>query len=167
MQNGLEELWSLLNFLLPHVFDSTDAFMDWCVQRLSHLSMILLDAPIAAGLPLMCASRFGGAMRSSSIEEAHSEAALLSVEQTLLVTGRLHRVLRPFVLRRLKETVAAELAPKVQCTLRCRSHDTCPNACQRTEPMHCALVSPGEAGHLPSAKSKLGNAAICGRWSGS
>ena len=32
MQNGLEELWSLLNFLLPHVFDSTDAFMDWCPQ---------------------------------------------------------------------------------------------------------------------------------------
>ena len=56
-------------------------------------------------------------MRSSCIEEAHSEAALLSVEQTLLVTGRLHRVLRPFVLRRLKESVAAELAPKVQRTL--------------------------------------------------
>ena len=53
-------------------------------------------------------------MRSSSVEEAHSEAALLSLEQTLLVTGRLHRVLRPFVLRRPKETVAAELAPKVQ-----------------------------------------------------
>jgi len=32
VQNGLEELWSLLNFLLPHVFDSTDAFMDWCAQ---------------------------------------------------------------------------------------------------------------------------------------
>ena len=32
VQNGLEELWSLLNFLLPHVFDSTAAFMDWCAQ---------------------------------------------------------------------------------------------------------------------------------------
>ena len=29
MQNGLEELWSLLNFLLPDIFDCTDAFMDW------------------------------------------------------------------------------------------------------------------------------------------
>ncbi len=32
VQNGLDELWSLLNFLLPHVFNSTDAFMDWCAE---------------------------------------------------------------------------------------------------------------------------------------
>ncbi len=58
--------------------------------------------------------RFGGAMRSVSVEAAQSEAALMSVEETLLVTGRLHRVLRPFVLRRLKESVASELPPKVR-----------------------------------------------------
>ena len=52
-------------------------------------------------------------MRSVSVEAAQTEAALLSVEETLLVTGRLHRVLRPFVLRRLKESVATELPPKV------------------------------------------------------
>ena len=59
------------------------------------------------------ARRFGGAMKSISLEAAQGEAALLSAEETLLVTGRLHRVLRPFVLRRLKESVATELPPKV------------------------------------------------------
>ena len=56
-------------------------------------------------------------MRGDAIEAPDSEAALLSVEETLLITGRLHRVLRPFMLRRLKESVATELAPKVQRTL--------------------------------------------------
>jgi ATP-dependent helicase STH1/SNF2 len=42
------------------------------------------------------------------------EASLLSEEEYLLLTGRLHRVLRPFVMRRLKETVAKELPGKVR-----------------------------------------------------
>lgn len=29
LQNQLSELWSLLNFLLPHIFDDLDAFQDW------------------------------------------------------------------------------------------------------------------------------------------
>ncbi len=28
-QNTLGELWALLNFLLPRVFDSADTFDDW------------------------------------------------------------------------------------------------------------------------------------------
>ena len=52
-------------------------------------------------------------MRASCVDEADGEAGLLSAEEALLVAGRLHRVLRPFVLRRLKESVASELPPKV------------------------------------------------------
>ena len=52
-------------------------------------------------------------MRASCVEDAGSEAGLLSQEEALLVAARLHRVLRPFVLRRLKESVATELLPKV------------------------------------------------------
>jgi hypothetical protein len=40
-------------------------------------------------------------------------AALLDQEEYLLVTNRLHQVLRPFMLRRLKEQVASELPQKV------------------------------------------------------
>ena len=50
---------------------------------------------------------------TSSLADAGSDAALLSEEETLLVTNRLHQVLRPFILRRLKESVAVELPQKV------------------------------------------------------
>lgn len=29
IQNSLQELWSLLNFLLPHIFNSVQNFEDW------------------------------------------------------------------------------------------------------------------------------------------
>ncbi len=130
--------------------------------------MLLLDANMAAELSLMCASRFGGAMRSSSTEEAHSEAALLSVEQTLLVTGRLHRVLRPFVLRRLKETVAAELAPKVQHTLGLVLMLFLGSAYPRTRLPSCLSKNIPWRGRVAAHAINLHvNAAVRGRWSGS
>lgn len=55
---------------------------------------------------------------SGGAEAPHdSEAALLSQEEYLLVTNRLHQVLRPFVLRRLKDSVAKELPDKVRAGL--------------------------------------------------
>ena len=39
---------------------------------------------------------------------------MLDEEQRLLITSRLHQVLRPLMLRRLKQTVASELPQKVQ-----------------------------------------------------
>ena len=40
--------------------------------------------------------------------------ALLNEEEVLLVTNRLHQVLRPFILRRLKESVATDLPKKAR-----------------------------------------------------
>ena len=85
LQNSLAELWSLLNFLMPELFGSSDDFRQW----------------FAAGAP--------GASAGGT-----TEAALLSEEETLLVTNRLHQVLRPFILRRLKESVVAELPDKAR-----------------------------------------------------
>lgn len=51
-------------------------------------------------------------------DEENAEAALLGEEESLLVTNRLHQVLRPFMLRRLKYSVATELPPKVCSVLR-------------------------------------------------
>ena len=42
-----------------------------------------------------------------------TESVLLGEEESLLVINRLHQVLRPFMLRRLKDSVATELPPKV------------------------------------------------------
>ncbi len=46
-------------------------------------------------------------------DDQSSESAMLDEEESLLVTNRLHQVLRPFMLRRLKESVAKELPQKV------------------------------------------------------
>lgn len=80
MQNKLDELWSLLNFLMPTLFDSAESFQLWFGQ----------------GQP-----------------QGDSMDSLLREEEVLLVTSRLHQVLRPFMLRRLKESVVTELPAKV------------------------------------------------------
>lgn len=68
LQNNLHELWALLNFLLPDVFNSSEDFDEW--------------------------------FNTSSC-----------LESTRLVE-RLHAVLRPFLLRRLKSEVEKRLLPK-------------------------------------------------------
>lgn len=59
--------------------------------------------------------RFAGGLRGvlPEGEDANSESAMLGQEEALLVADRLHLVLRPFMLRRLKVDVAADLPQKV------------------------------------------------------
>ena len=73
LQNNLRELWSLLNFLLPTVFDSLQRFERW----------FDFDA-------------LGG-------EEGRD--ALLAKEKSDRLVSKLHDILHPFVLRRLKVDV--------------------------------------------------------------
>ncbi|XP_046395303.1 chromatin-remodeling complex ATPase chain Iswi [Ischnura elegans] len=68
LQNNLHELWSLLNFLLPDVFNSSDDFDSWF-----NTNSFLGDVTLVE---------------------------------------RLHAVLRPFLLRRLKSDVEKKLPPK-------------------------------------------------------
>jgi SNF2 family DNA or RNA helicase len=69
LQNDLMELWSLLHFLMPHVFHSHAQFQGWFSNPLTGM-----------------------------VEGAASVNAAL--------VGRLHSVLRPFVLRRMKSVRA-------------------------------------------------------------
>lgn len=52
-------------------------------------------------------------MEDAQLEDGQEEEGLLNEEQSLLVTSRLHQVLRPLMLRRLKQSVASELPSKV------------------------------------------------------
>lgn len=79
LQNSLTELWALLNFLLPNVFKSAESFESW------------FAAPFAQ-------------MGVGNIA-ATEQQAQLSEEESLLIIRRLHQVLRPFLLRRLKSDV--------------------------------------------------------------
>lgn len=73
LQNNLHELWALLNFLVPDVFDSSADFEAW------------FDV---------------------TNEEGRDTIAT-----------RLHKILKPFLLRRLKSDVAKDLPPKVETKL--------------------------------------------------
>ncbi|ORY39156.1 hypothetical protein BCR33DRAFT_788574 [Rhizoclosmatium globosum] len=86
LQNNLPELWALLNFVLPKIFNSVKSFDEWFSSPFS-----------AAG--------------SSSVE--------LNEEERLLMIKGLHKVLRPFLLRRLKKDVEKELPDKVETIVKC------------------------------------------------
>ncbi|KAJ9154438.1 hypothetical protein P3X46_027771 [Hevea brasiliensis] len=89
LQNNLEELWALLNFLLPNIFNSSEDFSQW----------------------------FNKPFQSNG--DNSPDEALLSEEENLLIINRLHQVLRPFVLRRLKHKVENQLPEKIERLVRC------------------------------------------------
>lgn len=91
LQNDLSELWSLLNFLVPNIFRSSDNFEQW------------FNAPFA-----------------SSRKGARNDATITpNEEEKLLIINRLHKVLRPFLLRRLKSDVENELPEKKEQVIKC------------------------------------------------
>ncbi|KAJ9103708.1 hypothetical protein QFC20_004712 [Naganishia adeliensis] len=75
LQNNLQELWALLNFILPDVFSSSEDFDDWFKQK------------------------------GDNPEDQDS------------VVQQLHKVLRPFLLRRVKADVEHSLLPKKEINL--------------------------------------------------
>ena len=88
LQNNLPELWALLNFVLPKIFNSVKSFDEW------------FNTP------------FSNTGTQDKIE--------LSEEETLLVIRRLHKVLRPFLLRRLKKDVEKSLPNKIEKVIKCK-----------------------------------------------
>jgi SNF2 family DNA or RNA helicase len=105
LQNNLPELWALLNFLLPTIFSSVDTFDQW------------FNKPFAAFRA--SSMKIGGAGGGSSSGEGDDQPATLSQEEQLLIVHRLHEVLRPFVLRRVKDQVLDQLPEKTERVLRC------------------------------------------------
>ena len=85
LQNNLPELWALLNFVLPKIFNSSRSFDEW------------FNAPFANT----------------------GEKLELNEEELLLIIRRLHKVLRPFLLRRLKKDVESELPDKIERVIKC------------------------------------------------
>merc|ERR1719181_253755 len=84
LQNNLTELWSLLNFLLPDIFDDLDSFQAW------------FDFDFA---------------------KENAEDRVMKGELQHSVVSKLHQILRPFLLRRLKQDVEIALPPKSEFIL--------------------------------------------------
>ena len=82
LQNDLMELWSLMHFLMPHVFQSHSEFKNWFSS------------------PLTGMVEGGGGVNMDLV-------------------SRLHGVLRPFLLRRLKSEVEKNLPGKIEHVVHC------------------------------------------------
>lgn len=85
LMNQLSELWSLLNFLLPTIFNSVETFDQW------------FSRPFA---------QFGSNNNNPNSEKESETDQLLSNEERMLIIHRLHELLRPFMLRRVKAEVS-------------------------------------------------------------
>lgn len=80
IQNTLDELWSLLNFVNPTIFDDLSVFQSW----------------------------FG----FKDIGQKTHEMDIVTEERKNQTVTKLHNILRPFLLRRVKADVLSELPPK-------------------------------------------------------
>ncbi len=96
LMNDLSELWALLNFLLPTIFNSLETFDQWFNRPFSQF-----------------VSSAGGGGGDDQTDE------LLTNEERMLIIHRLHELLRPFMLRRVKSEVLDQLPEKVEKVLRC------------------------------------------------
>ncbi|KAK0557467.1 putative ATPase [Tilletia horrida] len=91
LHNNLAELWSLLNFILPDIFDDLATFEKWFDFSDLH------------------DDKKGG--------EGSGGDKLLSKEQSGSIITQLHAILKPFLLRRLKADVETDLPPKKEYLL--------------------------------------------------
>ncbi|XP_071741486.1 ATP-dependent helicase BRM-like [Rutidosis leptorrhynchoides] len=91
LQNDLKELWSLLNLLLPEVFDNRNTFHDWFSQPFQ-----------------------------KEVSHNADEDDWLETEKKVIIIHRLHQILEPFMLRRRVEDVEGSLPPKISIKLRCK-----------------------------------------------
>lgn len=98
LQNNLPELWALLNFLLPTIFNSVDTFDEW------------FNKPFA---------KFRHQGKEKESAESTEQDMALNQEEQLLIVHRLHELLRPFMLRRVKDQVLDQLPEKVENVIRC------------------------------------------------
>lgn len=89
LQNNLSELWSLLNYLLPEVFDDLKSFENW----------------------------FNLNDESDLINQQNP--TLLTDQEIKSLIENLHIILKPFLLRRLKIDVEKSLPSKVEYLVYC------------------------------------------------
>ncbi|GAA6051231.1 hypothetical protein JCM3770_005882 [Rhodotorula araucariae] len=82
IQNSMHELWALLHFIMPSLFDNHDEFSEWF---------------------------------SKDVENSVGEKGAMNEHQL----RRLHMILKPFMLRRIKKNVQNELGDKIEIDLYC------------------------------------------------
>ncbi|KAK6461666.1 SNF2 family N-terminal domain-containing protein [Scheffersomyces coipomensis] len=93
LQNNLNELWSLLNFILPDIFHDLELFQQWFnFDELTNLANDIGDDD------------------DNENDDETKRLIKLNIQQSLI--KNLHTILKPFLLRRLKRDVIKDLPPK-------------------------------------------------------
>ena len=87
IQNNLDELWSLLNFVNPAIFDDLEVFQSWF--------------------------GFRNIGKDTQVDE------IIGTERQERVISKLHEILRPFLLRRMKRDVLINMPPKREIIIYC------------------------------------------------
>ncbi|KAG1693943.1 SWI/SNF-related matrix-associated actin-dependent regulator of chromatin subfamily A member 5 [Nymphon striatum] len=109
LQNNLHELWSLLNFLLPDVFNSSEPTAGVKLSAVKPQS----DSPEHSKVKTQ--SEKINTTKNMRKQKDHDFDSWFNTNNCLgdeSLVGRLHAVLRPFLLRRLKSEVEKKLLPK-------------------------------------------------------
>jgi SWI/SNF-related matrix-associated actin-dependent regulator of chromatin subfamily A member 5 len=135
LQNNLHELWALLNFLLPDIFGSDADFEAWfsggTARAARPVSPVQYDAALVPSRILVLALPIYASVHQGPSALAPLRRALLSVHLFLEadrcicmpagvqadVMQKLHKILRPFMLRRLKADVEKDLPAKREVAL--------------------------------------------------
>lgn len=82
LQNNMAELWALLHFIMPKLFDSHEQFQEWFSKDIE-----------------------AGSVNKESLNQAQ--------------LNRLHAILKPFMLRRVKKDVETEIGKKHEFEIKC------------------------------------------------
>eukprot|EP01084_Bolivina_argentea_P276725 472237_1 len=93
LQNNLGELWSLLNFILPSIFDSAQSFESWFCSPFQHL-------------------------HKKKDKDKSVTSLTMTDEERLMVMDRLHRAIDPFLLRRMKKDVLPKMVKKEEIVIK-------------------------------------------------
>eukprot|EP00954_Amorphochlora_amoebiformis_P003429 266134-Amorphochlora_amoeboformis.AAC.1 len=105
LQNNLRELWSLLNFLLPTIFDNVGSFENW-------FNFTIDDKDGRDELvKYSIFSTWGDVGDMRIVARKYVGYGEMSEKNNQVLT-KLHEILRPFVLRRLKINVLDKLPEK-------------------------------------------------------
>ncbi|GFE54344.1 DEAD-box family helicase [Babesia ovis] len=91
LQNSLQELWSLMHFILPDIFTSHTEFKEW----------------------------FSDPLTESIEREQMGATGAVADSQTAQLVKKLHTVLRPYLLRRLKKDVEKQMPSKYEHVIKC------------------------------------------------
>jgi SNF2 family DNA or RNA helicase len=131
LQNNLNELWALLSFILPGFFNDEQQFSDWFNRPFENDSddnlsdsQILSDQdkqqePIKlSDYATNLKKRKSHKRKRLSVSFNRTITNIISDSEKALIISSLHRVLKPFILRRLKSDVARDL-PDMVCINYC------------------------------------------------